>query len=118
MAEFRVTSDAEALARHLHAAAEDLGDLGPVNSEAGRIVEAAARAPRRTGALAGSLRSAGTPGGVTIGSALRYATFVHWGAPRRHMAARPFLVTAVQATTEDVADLYLSHARDALDHNL
>jgi hypothetical protein len=51
---------------------------------------------------------------VVIGSPLRYATFVHWGAPRRHVKAQPFLLTALESSKAEVLDLYTAAASDAL----
>ena len=83
------TAQLEQLARDLHAAGIKLAELDPVNTEAGRVVHAAARPPRRSGVLAASLQADATAQGVVFGSTARYWTFVHWGAPRRNIRARP-----------------------------
>jgi hypothetical protein len=111
---FQATSDADTLARALVRAGADLADLEPTNQAAGAVVLAAATPPHRTGTLAASLTVAASPGGVVIGSPLRYATFVHWGAPRRHVRAQPFLLDAQRLTTDEVVDLYVQHAEDTV----
>lgn len=109
------THNAEALARGFHQAAEDLGDLEAVNSEAGRVVLAAARPPRgATGRLAAGLQARATGREVTMASNVRYWSFVHWGAPRIHVRAQPFVLAAVRATTAEVLDLYTAHTHDSL----
>lgn len=108
----------EAFARSAYAAAQEIADLDEVNARAGRVVEEATRPPRRTGALARSQTVTAGPNGVTVAAGVRYATIVHWGAPRRGIRARPWLVDAVRLTADEVADLYLTHARETLRDNL
>jgi len=112
------SSDAENLARALLRAGDELLDLEPVNARAGALVEAKASPPRRTGALSASLQSVAGPGDVVVGSPLRYATFVHWGAPRHNVRAQPFLLSAVEVSTDELAELYARHARDTIADNL
>lgn len=102
------------LGAQLHAAGVQLADLEPANTEAGRVVHAAARPPRRSGALVASLRADATPGGVTFASSARYWTFVHWGAPRRNVRAHPWWPEAVAATRTEVLAVYAAHATDTL----
>lgn len=102
------------LARQLHASGVQLDDLEPVNSKAGRTVLDAARPPRRSGALAASLRTDVTPAGVTFASTARYWTFVHWGAPRRHMRAQPWYSEALGHTRDELLAVYSAHAVDTL----
>lgn len=115
-ARFEVDADQlDQLARQLHAAGVQLVDgLEPVNTEAGRVVDAAARPPRRTGTLAASSRSDATAHGVTFASTARYWTWVHWGAPRRHIKARPWLLEALDRTRTEVLAVYAAHATDTL----
>lgn len=107
------TSQVEDAARQLLAAGEALSDLEPVNRRAGELIQSAP-APRRSGLLASSVRADASVGGVVVGSALRYATFVHWGAPRRHVIAQPWLLNQTQTRQADLIDLYREHAQDAL----
>jgi hypothetical protein len=87
----------------LKAAGDDLGDLKDAHREAGTIVANAAggRAPRRTGALAGSIRAAGTKAGAVVragGARAPYAPYVHNGTPARGIPQNPFITEAAQAT--------------------
>ena len=102
------------LARELRAAGVKLEDLEPVNAEAGRVVEPAARPPRRSGALAASLRADATANGVTFGSTARYWTFVHWGAPRRNIRAHPWWPEALAASRTELLSVYAKHAADTV----
>lgn len=112
MADLTLSSNAATLAGSLSRAGEDLvGGLDEVNAEAGRVVLAATRPPRRTGALAAGLRSVVDSQGATLASTVPYWTFVHWGAPRRHVKAQPFILAALQASRSEVLDLYLTYAR-------
>jgi hypothetical protein len=89
--------------RAMREAQVDLDDLKDATQKAGSIVLAAAtsRAPRRTGTLAGSGRAsrAARRAIVRFGSArVPYAGPIHWGWPRRHIAAQPFALDAARAT--------------------
>lgn len=112
MADFQAdTAQLDAFARQLSAAGVDLADLGPVNSEAGREVLSASRPPRRSGVLSASLQADVSRQGVAFGSTARYWTFVHWGAPRRNIRARPWFPEAVQLTRDELLAVYARHAR-------
>lgn len=114
-ARFQIDASAlDDLARQLRAAGVDLKDLEPAGREAGRVVETAAHPPRRTGKLATSSRVVVNAGDVTFASTARYWTFVHWGAPRRNMRARPWWRDAVQHSRDDVLKVYAAHAVDSL----
>jgi hypothetical protein len=89
--------------RAMREAQADMDDLKDATQKAGTIVLAAAtgRAPRRTGKLAGSGRASRTARRaiVRFGSArVPYAGPIHWGWPRRHIAAQPFAIDAARAT--------------------
>lgn len=114
MASVQVTQDAAGVADRLHAAAAALGDLEPTNAEAGRVILAQARPPVVTGQTARGLFARVTPAGATLASSAPYWTFVHWGAPRRHIRANPWLLAATRATTTEVARLYTTHAEESL----
>lgn len=111
MSGVQIEQEAAAFARRMFDAADALIDLDPINAEAGDLVLASADVPRRSGALAAGLRYAATPNGVTFAASVAYWTFVHWGAPRRGIRARPFLLNALELRQSDLADLYLDHAR-------
>jgi hypothetical protein len=102
------------LAAQLHAAADELAALDPANTEAGRVVLQATRPPRRSGALAASLQADATRNGVVFAGGVRYWTFVHWGAPRRNLRARPYFTEALTRTSDELAKVYAAHAERAL----
>lgn len=109
------TAQLRQLADQLRAAGVELGELDPATAEAGRVVIAATRPPRLTGQLANSLTAGLGAGGVVFASTARYWTWVHWGAPRRNIRARPFYPEALDRSTDDVLAVYADHARTALD---
>jgi hypothetical protein len=89
--------------RAMREAQVDLDELKDATQKAGTIVLNAAtgRAPRRTGALAGSGRASRVArrSVVRFGSAkVPYAGPIHWGWPRRRIAAQPFALDAARAT--------------------
>jgi hypothetical protein len=97
------------LRRELKRAGVDLADLREVNLSAARTVAQAAHPPRRTGALAGSVRpgASRTAGVVRAGGArVPYAGPIHWGWPARNIEAQPFLVDAAHATEPVWVDQY------------
>lgn len=116
MADFTAdTTELDAFRRQIAAAADQLAQLESANAEAGRVVLVAARPPVRSGFLGANLTADASANGVTWASSARYWTFVHWGAPRRHIRARPFFVEAVRLNTDDIVDIYRAHAIDSLD---
>ena len=114
MATVSASSDAAQLARELLRAGDELADLADTNARAGELIRDRANVPRRSGALAASLRADASAGGVVVASALRYATFVHWGAPRRHIRARPFLLDSLNTSSDELVDLYADHASEVV----
>lgn len=91
------------LRRDLRRLGDDLSDLTDANALVAAIVtaEAAARAPKRTGRLAATVRGnrAKTRASVRVGYArVPYAGPIHWGWPRRGIEAQPFVSQAAQAT--------------------
>jgi hypothetical protein len=104
----RVEGAAE-LAASLHRAANELDHLDAAHSRVGGFVAAQAgrAAPRRTGRLASSVRVLGSTGkDVTVGSSLVYAGVIHYGWPRRGIAANPFLVVPAERTMPTWSDFY------------
>lgn len=82
-------------------------ELREVQKEAAQIVAvtAAARAPRRTGRLAGSIRATATQkaGSVRAGGArLPYAGPIHFGWRARNIRPQPFIYDALDARREQV----------------
>lgn len=95
------------LLKTLRAAGVDLEDLKPVNGEAAKIVEQAARSavPTRTGRLRMTLRSAATKrsGVIRAGNnrkngGVPYANPIHWGWLARGIKPNPWLSRTAQKT--------------------
>lgn len=121
MADFRAdSSEAAAFARRAVAAARELTDLEAANTQAGRMVLEAARpaTPTSSGQLASSLTADASANGVVWASSARYWTFVHWGAPRRNMRARPFFLQALDTDTDRILAVYATHVTDTLTRTL
>lgn len=114
MTGFQASTNADAVALDLHRAAAALVDLDDTNTEAGRIILAKANPPRKSGALAAGMFARADDTGTILASSVPYWTFIHWGAPRRHVRAQPFLLTATRASKAEVLDLYTDHARHAV----
>lgn len=95
--------NATQVARNLVRAAREVADLEPVNTAAGNLVLARAEVPRLTGALDRSLQVHATGTTATIASPLAYA-----------YRARPGILAAIRATSEEVLDLYTAHVTAAL----
>lgn len=93
------------LARDLAQAADELDDVTRAVAEP-IARRATAAAPRRTGALARSIRVTDT--GVTVDAA--HAVYVHWGT--RYMPGRPFLTRSIN--DPEAARLTESHLADVL----
>ena len=105
---------ADHMADTLHAAARQLGDLTAAHQAASDhlAADAAGRAPRLTGRLAGSLTATATATEAVVGSTLVYAAVIHNGWPGHNIRPTPFLTLA--ATTTDWPAPYLEHANDVL----
>lgn len=117
-----LAADTDALARMgraLSTAGVELADLDDPTADAGRVVLAATHPPRgRTGRLAAGIHATPAANGVVFASTARYWTFVHYGAPRRHLRARPFFTEALTASRDDVLAVYARHAATTLGRNL
>jgi hypothetical protein len=110
---------ARQLRKTLKAAGDDLGELKAAHAAAARLVSAAAaaRAPKRTGRLAGTVRGSGAASVATIragSAAVRYAQPIHWGWPARNIAPNPFISQAAQATESVWVPLYEREVDHAL----
>lgn len=108
---------ARTLRRTLKAAGVGLQDLKDAHAEVAQLVvrAAAPHAPHRTGALAASTRGAGTQSAAIVRagrSSVPYAGPVHWGWPKRHIKAQPWLYDAATAAQEQWTGVYLR----ALEH--
>lgn len=89
-------------------AGQDLSDLKAVHSKVAAFVadKAAARAPRRTGRLAGTVRGnrAAASSRVMAGrQSVPYAKVIHWGWPARNISAQPW----IQDTARDTETQWL-----------
>lgn len=106
----------------------DLRKIGPqalenlkrANAAAASTVAAAAsaRAPRRSGALAGSLRGNAAAGRATVsagGARLPYAGPIHYGWPAHKIEPQPFIIDAAQATEPVWLPMYAADVDKALD---
>jgi HK97 gp10 family phage protein len=113
----KVTVDGDAtMVATLGKAITDLGDLAGAGHRAASVIVDAARgrAPRRTGALAGSISAGPVTGTVaSVKATVRYGGPVHWGT--RHMAAQPFLSDAATATEGAWLPLYETEVARAVD---
>ena len=80
---------------------------------AGMIVPTARSfAPRRTGTLAGSIRPLASGSSFAVaagGAAVPYARPIHWGWPRRNIAANPFITRAADAQQNQVLAVFKDH---------
>lgn len=93
--------------RNLERYGAQVSDLKTAFRTIGNVVvtEAKARAPKQSGALANSIRPSNTKNKavVRVGAArVPYAGVIHYGWPRRHIAANPFLESAAQAKQGEV----------------
>ncbi len=106
----RVEGRAE-LARALRQMTGDLSDLKDANAAVADLVAQAAssRAPRRSGALAASVRGNRAAGRATVtvgGARIPYAGPIHYGWPARGIEPRPFVDDAASATEAAWTALY------------
>lgn len=94
---------ARQLRRDLKRAGIELESLKAAHDEAARFVAARAKiaAPRRTGALASTMRGAGTKGRASVRAGYArtpYGPAIHWGWPARNIAAQPWVSDTAQRT--------------------
>lgn len=111
---------AKELRATLKRAGDDLGDLKAAHSEAAQLVTGVsrARAPKRSGTLAGSVRGSGAATTATIragGSRVPYAGPIHYGWPAHNIAPQPFISEAAQATEPAWVHLYDQAVEKILD---
>jgi ammonia channel protein AmtB len=92
----------------LKRAGADLADMKAANTRVAEMVRqwAAVKAPRRSGALADSLRPARQVARARVTSALVYAPVIHWGWPAHNIKAQEFLVQAAVDTQPAWLDVY------------
>ena len=112
---------ARELRRTLKAAGDDLSDLTKVNATVSRYValRGAAMAPRRSGALAGSVRGNSAKASAIVrggGARIPYAGVIHWGWPAHHISSQPFLVNAAHETEPTWTKYYLREVERIMSH--
>ena len=107
----------DVLQRTMKKAGQDITDLTDAHARASEIVAAAARAgaPRRTGALASSVKSSKAKRTALVNVTSRYAKPIHWGWPARNIEANPWVSEAAQATEPQWLPLYEAAVQKALD---
>lgn len=111
---------AKQLRAALKAAGEDLTDLKDVNAEVAALVAqaAAARAPHRTGRLASTVRGNRAAGRATVQAgraAVPYAGPIHWGWPRRRIAAQPWVAQTAQDLEPRWVEIFTNGVQTLLD---
>jgi len=104
----------------MNRAKEDVSELKDAHRRVGNLVAqvASATGPRRSGKLAGSVRStrqAKRARVVAGGSAIPYAGPIHWGWPARGISARPFISEAAQDSESQWVPIYKRDVQAALD---
>lgn len=111
---------ARELRRTLTRAGGDLEDLKDANARASQMVAqwAAVTAPRRTGALGGSVRPNRAAGRASIAAGnagVPYAGPIHWGWPARRIGAQPWIAEAAAATQPSWLPVYEDDIQNVLD---
>ena len=100
---------ARALSRALKKAGVSVADMKEANQRVAEVVVTAARplVAKRTGRLAGSIRSAKIQSGATVragGGRIKYAPFVEYGTKK--MGARPYLTRGMANSEPKWLDVY------------
>lgn len=94
---------ARELRRTMKAAGRSLQDLKDAHAAAGAIVVPAARGavPEESGRLGRTIRASVAAGALTIragGASTPYGGPIHWGWPKRHIKAQPFIADPAKTT--------------------
>lgn len=110
---------ARQLRRTLREAGDDMADLKRAHGDASNVAAqaGAARAPRRSGALAADVRSSGTKtaGIIRAGRArIPYANPIHWGWFQRGIKPQPFLSRGAQASESVWLAIFEQHRDEIL----
>jgi hypothetical protein len=95
----------------MKAAGANLSDLNAVNKQTASLVsaEAVGRTPRRTGALAATVRPAGTRTAAIVRAgraSVPYANVIEFGWPARGIEAQPWVYEAAQAKESQWTSYY------------
>lgn len=107
------------LRKTMRQAGVDMADMKAANAKAAATIAAAsrARAPSRTGRLAGSVRGNKAVGRAVVmagGARLPYGGPIHWGWPARGIGAQPFISDAARATEPSWLPAYLDDLNQIL----
>lgn len=110
---------ARELRRELRALDDGISDLKAVHAESARVVEqrAVQIVPRRSGVLAGSIRSTGQAAGGVVRSgraSVPYAGVIHFGWPAHNIGPQPFLYDALDERRDEVIGLYEQRVNDLI----
>tara|TARA_R100001129_G_scaffold152389_1_gene114821 strand:+ start:175 stop:558 length:384 start_codon:yes stop_codon:yes gene_type:complete len=102
---------ARELRRELRKMGDDMENLKALNLDVATIVSNRAKdiVPRRTGALADTIRPSGTKTAGRVRAGFRrvpYAGPVHFGWPARRIQPQPFLYDALDQRRGEVLDRY------------
>lgn len=97
-----------------------LGDWKDVNSRVAKFGAGvvARAAPVRTGALAASVKGTTTRYAAVITAGSRqvpYAAPIHWGWPRRHIAANPFVTVTIGRYAGTIREMYQRRVDQVVD---
>lgn len=109
-----VLEGATSFRRTLSSAQDEINDLRDIHRQAGDIILAAARAPRRTGRLASSARITVTAKAARISYGVAYAAPIHWGWSSRNITPQPWLVDAAKSTESQWVKSYEKHVDGTL----
>ena len=95
-------------------------ELATIHKKAVKPVVETARtiAPRRSGALAGSIRALGsqTSGRVAVGKkSVPYAGVIHYGWPAHNIGAQPFLIEALERRQNKVLEIWVTNQDRLID---
>ena len=108
------------LSRTMKRAGDDITELKDAHTRAAQIVadRATSLAPKRTGRLAGNVRTSKQVQRARImagSQAVPYAGPIHWGWPARNIDANPFISNAAVDTQEQWLKAYQEDIQAALD---
>lgn len=92
---------ARELRRTMKSAGDNLGRLKAAHDQAAATVVGRQQAPRRTGALAATVRGSGTNTAAVVRAGyarVPYAAPIHWGWAGHNIEPQPWISTAAQDT--------------------
>lgn len=105
--------------RDMRRAGNDVNKFKHVHGDIGEMVAARAKqlAPKKTGKLAGSIKSRPTQRLTKIhygGARIPYAGLIHWGSPKRGIKGSRFVTRAAKETEPQWTNLYLQEIEKIL----